>query len=78
MSLDLDLDDLKVCQAIDARFAKVGKNVKTSFHEHFNKIRGKDDPEAAKGNPYHLLQDQISDWIFLCDLYSDSKYVVSV
>ena len=77
-SFDLDLDDQDVCRAIDAQFAKACRNVKTSFHEHFIKIGGKEDLEAAKRNPHHLLQDRISDWIFLCDLYSDPKYVVCV
>ncbi len=77
-SFDLDLDDPEVCRAIDAQFAKAWRNVKTSFHDHFIKIGGREDLEAAKGNPHPTLQDRISDWIFLCDLYSDPKYLVSV
>ena len=56
-SFDLDLDDQDMCRDIDAQFAKACQNVKTSFHEHFIKIGGKEDSEAAKGNPHHLLQD---------------------
>ena len=72
------MDDPEVCRIIDTQFAKAWRNVKTSFHEHFIKIGGKEDLEAAKGNPHHLLQDWISDWIFLCDVYNDPKYVINV
>ena len=54
-SFDLGLDDPEVCRAIDAQFMKAWRTVKTSFHEHFNKIGGKKDPEATKGNLHHLL-----------------------
>lgn len=75
---DIDLDDLDMSRVIDAQFGKAWKNVKSKFHEHFKKMGGREDPEAAKRNPHELLRDRIPDWLFLCDLYSDPKYVVSL
>lgn len=75
---DIDVEDTDVCRVIDAYMARAWRGFRAELHKYFKLMEGsKDETTLAKVKatpPSDIGKDV--DWGYLCDRWSDPKFLV--
>ena len=71
---DIDVENSNVRKVIDSYMSRAWRGHRATLHAYFKKIGGEADPTKAKITPPSDVKKE--DWEYLCDMWSDEKYLV--
>jgi hypothetical protein len=75
---DIDVENTDVCKVIDAYMSRAWRNYRAKLHDYFKAIEGSKNAtnlaEAKAACPDDVGKE---DWEYLCDRWSDPKFMVT-
>lgn len=75
---DIDVENTDVCNVIDSYMSRAWRNYRSTLHGYFKAIEGSKNAtnlkEAKEAGPADVCKE---DWEYLCDRWSDPKFLVT-